>query len=136
MMPMPLLGPFPYIEIHKTVPLGPGHIVHLSWDKHSDDFTAIIDSGADMTCIPTRLVKLWSLNVTGRRNVKGSTSKIRQTQLVYGINLQCPDLGFNFAYFDVLPIDGLEANEVLIGRDILNRYRIMLDGPKLVFTIE
>jgi hypothetical protein len=70
---MPLLGPFPYLKIHPTVPLAPGYVVTLSWDRHADDFTAILDSGADMTCIPKQLVRTFSLNITDWRDVKGAT---------------------------------------------------------------
>lgn len=36
----------------------------------------------------------------------------------------------NFAVIE-MPID-----DAIVGRDLLNRFRVLLDGPKLAFTIE
>ncbi len=132
----PLRGPFPYLELNPDVPLCPAYIVTLSWDAHSEDVLAILDSGADMTFIPQRFVHEFSLIKTDEAQVGGVTDKKYQKQDVYGINIQCAALGFHFSFMDVVPLDGLTGDRVLIGRDILNKHRITLDGVAEEFTIE
>lgn len=132
----PLLGPFPYLKLNPDVPPCPGYTVTLDWDGHAEDVTAILDSGADITFIPKRFIYDFSLIKTDEVDVGGINDKKYKKVDLYGINIQCIALGFHFAFMDVVPFDGLAADKILIGRDILNRRCITLDGPALMFTIQ
>jgi hypothetical protein len=97
----------------------------------SRPWKAIIDTGADRTFIPVA--------VTGQLHLK----KIDDSVDVYGPDApEGPQdeyvadlnfLGLSFPYHPVIASD--KWNEILIGRDILNRYVLTLDGPNRQFTI-
>lgn len=126
-------GPFNYL--HSINPPFPGCDVSLSYDNHTIERPAIIDSGADLTCIPVNLVKQLSLKKVLELDVGGATDKDRKLQSVYHVNLEF--LGFAFPHHLVLALEGAGIDgHVLIGRDILNRYRVILAGPDLEFFID
>jgi len=79
-------------------------------------------------------VRAFSLERKGEIEVHGATG-VSESQGLYHVNLEF--LGFVIAYHLVLGGTGPATQDVvLIGRDILNRYRIVLDGPQLQFGIE
>jgi predicted aspartyl protease len=128
-------GPFPYLEPEEDEEYpAPGCTVKVSWDRYSRDYTAIIDSGAAYTCVPVELVSDFQLEQRGEIDVVGTTGP-SEVQGIYEINLEF--LGLTFSCHPVLAGTGEITKEfILIGRDILNSYSVLLDGPNLIFTIE
>ncbi|OCQ97927.1 hypothetical protein BCD67_01995 [Oscillatoriales cyanobacterium USR001] len=93
---------------------------------------AIVDSGAVLTAIPQ-----WTIEEIDDGNleytwitVKGAIG-IGERRKTYIINLR---LG-NY-YFPDLEVVALDKECALIGRDILNEYRVILDAPKGRWSIE
>ena len=82
------------------------------------------DSGADRTVLPTRLAVQLKLDEVDRRNFEGlggqqvTMSIFRLLVTVRG----CPSLEVDAAGNDGEP-------HILLGRDVLNNFRIVLDGP-------
>lgn len=84
---------------------------------------ALIDSGADGTIIPVRFLNqiraraeksLWMRTVTGKRSVVD----------VYTVSMK-------FGAFEVgehLVVGGLQPDEIISGRDILNQFIVTLNG--------
>lgn len=132
---MPVHGPCPYLEPQEDETYrAPGCTVIVSYDMHSRDYPAIIDSGAEYTSIPIELVDAFSLEQCGEIEVSGTTGQ-PEVQGIYEINVEF--LGLAFPLQPCIGGTGPITTEfVLIGRDILNDYRVILDGPKLIFTIE
>ena len=92
---------------------------------------ALIDSGADQTCIPGDKCRALGPVVKARPiRVIGPTSSKRlvacDVDLLVG--------GTLFASLEVIVLEHLQY--ALIGRDILNRYKLILDGPNLEWTVE
>jgi Retroviral aspartyl protease. len=126
-------GTFLYSRI--VTPPSPICSVTLSYDDRSGDYGAILDSGADFTCVPAGIVRALALRKITDIDVGGSTNKNFQKRGVYRVNLEF--LGFVIAHHRIVSIEGAGVGDyILIGRDILNRYRLLLDGPALSFTIQ
>jgi hypothetical protein len=98
----------------------------------STDVPAILDTGSDRTCIPASVfTKLGELNFEyGEVGVQGAIglAEKRKTFIVH----------LKFAECDFLDLEvvALEEEFALIGRDLLNRHKIVLNGPKLEFEIK
>lgn len=114
----------------------PGPYVHVNVGRVDVAETAkavpaLIDSGADRTVVPMPLVRDLGLAQAGVIEAHG-LNQISSTMPIYVVRIGIADLSMD--PIDVLAADG--EPYVLLGRDVLNRYRITLDGPQLLCTIE
>jgi predicted aspartyl protease len=92
---------------------------------------ALVDSGADKTVIPRAIVEELALPQAGAIEVAG-LNQIISIMPLYIVNIAIGNLPPVVA--DVIGSAGEQY--VLLGRDVLNRYRVTLDGPDLLCTIE
>jgi gag-polyprotein putative aspartyl protease len=91
---------------------------------------AIVDTGASVTCVPVsviddlgrgNLVSLNPVGVKGALNNRRSTS-YRETYII--------DIMLGNCYFEKIKVVVLHGMDyALIGRDILNNYKITFDAP-------
>ncbi|MBM3831782.1 MAG: hypothetical protein FJ403_00605 [Verrucomicrobia bacterium] len=95
------------------------------------DIPAQLDTAADITVLPTSLVKELQLVQLDAIAILafGATRKIVPTFLV-----RLALRGQASAVIEVLS-DAKEPH-ILLGRDLLNRYRIVLDGPRGMLEID
>ncbi len=95
---------------------------------------AILDTGSDLTLVSFSIIsKLQSKLISGKSLVpfKGLSREIE------GITYRVKASFDRENYLNVLVIADCELNgETIIGRNILNRYAINLDGRNRVFTID
>jgi len=96
----------------------------------SDTVLAQLDTGADRTVIPGEFLEQLELARSGATYVVGYA----------GHELEAPiyDLRLTVAGFDAVAVEVLVRSDepwVLLGRDVLNRYRIVLDGPNQTLEI-
>ena len=96
------------------------------------EVTMLLDSGADMTCVPTHIIAPF------RKNLDYSEV---QTQSFDGrgwIWKKTYLLCLDFVESDFTNLEVLETEDRigLIGRDVLNQLKLILDGPKLSWSIE
>lgn len=88
-------------------------------------FSAIVDSGADGTIVPTSYLDEIHAPPTEEMVIRSQWGERRKV-ILYLIDVQIGDL--------TLP--GVEvvgdelSEEILLGRDILNLLRVVLDGPR------
>ena len=87
---------------------------------------AQIDTGADRTVLPARLVGELGLKEDGRLSFQGFAGMIVELP-VFLAEVRVHDL----APVAVRVVLGESEPHVLLGRDILNAHRILLDGPNL-----
>jgi hypothetical protein len=91
----------------------------------------LLDTGAQCTCLPAAEVEKIA-DVLDYDRIK-CIGPVGPTQDVtaYTVHLRIGDLGADLE--DVLVI-ATARPYALIGRDILNKYKLVLDGPRLVWT--
>jgi hypothetical protein len=113
-------APFVYVSVRAAVD-----------GTMSAESPAQLDTAADLTIIPSRLVEELGLPQVG---------EVR----IFGVGGRSDTLP---AFLDLLEIRGTsprlvkvlsnpEEPYVLLGRDVLNHFRITLDGPNLALDIE
>ena len=114
--------PAPFIHVHLGRPDG---------SLESRDIPAQLDTGADFTVLPTRLVEQLGLTPVGEVVLAGfgATSVVSITFLVSIRTRQSEP------FLLEAPTSSDEAN-VLLGRDFLNHFRLVLDGPNLVLELQ
>lgn len=89
---------------------------------------ALIDSGAFMTAIPEDFVGELEIFPASEVSTKGYKEE-EQTHLTYFVDVSFN--GYSF-YTEVLAV---KRKNVLLGRDILNQLKVILDGKNLNFDI-
>ena len=92
---------------------------------------AQVDTAADRTVLPQRFVDQLGVSPVGEVQLKGFGGA-RSASHVYEVWLMLP------TFSPVLLEVTANADEpwILLGRDMLNRYRVYLDGPSLHLVIE
>ena len=120
---------FPYsASLNPPAPFLPVRVSNLT-GAGPTTVSAKIDTGADITAIPAYFVEQLDLAPAGELVVEGYDGQ-RATVLCYDIVL----------HVDRLRVVGLSVvafaeDYALLGRDVLNRLRILLDGPELTTEI-
>jgi hypothetical protein len=95
------------------------------------DLPAQLDTAADRTVLPGFLIKSLALPQVGTMKL-GSFGGATYTLPVYAVLLGVHDLPTRPFRVAAHP----EEPWVLLGRDVLNSYRVLLDGPHLALEID
>lgn len=113
--------------------LPPAPVVDLRVSQGSavETVEALIDSGADATCVPERLAEALELQPISILLVGGAGVQA-ENRIVY----RTERLELEHIAIDNFAVIALPIQYAIIGRDLLNRYRVQLDGPALRLTIE
>jgi Retroviral aspartyl protease len=103
----------------------------LETGKSLDNLPALVDTAADRTVIPGRLVALLALVPLEEVLVAGLGGQV----------FSAPTYKVELTFRMLLPqkvalIAHDEEPFILLGRDILNRHRLLLDGPGLAPEID
>jgi predicted aspartyl protease len=86
--------------------------------------SAFVDTGADATIVPLRIIRQLRAGVVTFKTIRGYTGS-KRTVRTYLVDIEIGAV--------VLP--GIEvvgddaADDILLGRDALNKLRLLLDGP-------
>jgi hypothetical protein len=98
--------------------------------RSTPDLPAQLDTAADRTVVPLAVVKSLGLEPVDELEVVG-LGGVRQTVPVYVVGLAIRSLPPR----PVRVIAHADEPWVLLGRDVLNDYRLLLDGPNLVLEL-
>ena len=92
---------------------------------------AQIDTAADRTVLPQRIVQFLNLPERGVLQFQGFGGRVLNIPC-YLVEISVHDL----PPVEVMAILGESEPYILLGRDVLNFHRLLLDGPNLAFEIE
>lgn len=98
--------------------------------QESEVLTGILDTGADATIIPIVLLQ----RINARRSFESSLRSQwgeRRRVFLYLVDIQIDQIVLPGIYV----VGDDQSDEIVIGRDVLNRLRIALDGPKGITRI-
>lgn len=85
---------------------------------------ALVDSGADVTVIPVQILTEIGAKIVDRRFLRGVIGS-RERVGLYQVVIHMPT---GIAY-GIRAVAGQKIEEAILGRDVLNQWRITLDGP-------
>ena len=106
--------------------------VRCSLKKNSiESCNAQIDTAADRTVLPGRIVQALNLPERGVLRFQGFGSQVLHIPC-YLVEVSIHDL----PPVEIMAILGESELFILLGRDVLNFHRLLLDGPNLAFEIE
>ncbi|MFN8496420.1 MAG: retroviral-like aspartic protease family protein [Anaerolineae bacterium] len=102
----------------------------IAEDLQSRPLQALIDTGADGTIVPVAILDNIRAPSTTEMFIRSQWGESRRV-LLYLVDVELGDL----------TVPGVEvvgdelSDEIVLGRDVINRVRVFLDGPKGMTTI-
>jgi predicted aspartyl protease len=95
------------------------------------DLAAQVDHGADRTVLPGQVVEALGLVEDGRAQFQGFAGEIVELP-IFLVEVQVHDLAPQLTR----AVLGQHEPHILLGRDVLNTHRVLLDGPQLALEID
>jgi predicted aspartyl protease len=90
---------------------------------------ALIDTGADGTLVPQGLIDELGAPLVDQIHVRSQWGEARLA------NLYTVDLGISDFRLPTIEVVADAGTEIILGRDVLNRLSILLDGPEREITL-
>jgi predicted aspartyl protease len=112
--------PIPVCEITLTTPATDRRV----------GLRAIIDTGADGTIIPVRYLRDIEARRAFETNLRSQWGEQR-TVFLYLVDLTISKLTLSAVYV----VGDEMGEEIVLGRNVLNRLRLLLDGPEAVMAL-
>lgn len=112
--------PAPYIELHIS-PHDPAKDTITMWAK--------LDSGASTTVLPTQLAQRWGILPVGYSRFLGYDGRVT-IRPIYRI-----DVVIGARWFRDIRVTVSPRSNVLLGRDVMNKLRLVLDSPQRVVEV-
>jgi predicted aspartyl protease len=91
---------------------------------------AFVDTGADVSIIPTRYISPLGLTVSDRKRLRSQWGEPRQ------VNTYFLEVGIGDLRLPMIEVVADErGSEIIVGRNILNGLNITLNGPRRVVDV-
>ena len=98
----------------------------------SREFSALVDTGADGTFVPTSILDNFDLPISYMTNVRSHLGESLHNAPVYKVDL----ILFNSIRLPSVEVVGDDfGDRVILGRNILNLLKLNLDGPGKTISI-
>ena len=113
--------------LHTYYPAMPAVEIYLGYPDESlgvGPLTAILDTGADSTLIPISLLNQLGAPLSDEARLRSHWGEWRT------VSLFTVDIGLETVRLPAVEVVGDEQDqEIIIGRNVLNRLKILFDGP-------
>ena len=122
---------YPYLETYS--PPAPILEVYFGYPGQSlsiGPVTALIDTGADGTLVPQSILDVLQAPLVDRMRIRSHWGEWRTVQ-VYTL-----DIGLGNLRLPVIEAVGDSGKEIILGRNVLNRLRLLVDGPNQQTTAD
>lgn len=116
-------------DVEPPAPFLPVTIHHPETPSRTIQITAKLDTGADISALPISIIHALELPVTSKLLVEGYDG-VASTVSTYGAILQIEQARFRSQEFIAIA-----EPHALLGREILNHYYLLLNGPELNFDL-
>lgn len=116
-------------EVHPPAPFLDLAVHHPEDLAQTIHIRAKIDTGADISAIPTSLVAQLELPITSKIIVEGYDG-VPTAMSTYGVLFEIEQ-----AHFRSQEVITIPETYVLLGRDVLNHFYLHLNGPELTFDL-
>jgi hypothetical protein len=121
-----------YVDlIHPPAPFVNVSLHCAGTGNNLDNQPALVDPAADRTVLPGSVVRTLGLVEDGRLRFQGFASEIIELP-IFLVECRVHD----FPPVTIRAALGEHEPYILLGRDVLNLYRIALDGPNLTLEID
>lgn len=91
---------------------------------------ALVDTGADATLIPSHVIESLDLQIDNRKYLRSQWGERRR------VDVYLLDVGIaNFRFPAIEIIADEQSAEAIVGRNVLNRLVLLLNGPKQILEI-
>jgi predicted aspartyl protease len=115
-------------------PIMPALVLRLGYPDEGlavGPITAIVDTGADGTLVPQSLLDKIGAPLVDSKRIRSHWGEWRQA-LVFAV-----DLGVDDLRLPTIEVVGDEVgNEIILGRNVLNRLSLWLNGPRREILVE
>ncbi|MBU1662567.1 MAG: retroviral-like aspartic protease family protein [Chloroflexi bacterium] len=109
-------------------PFLPVMLSNISQTQPKKSIPALLDTGSDVTAIPDTMVERLQLTPIGRLQLENVDA---ETTIVFTYAIQLTIAEVTIPQLEVI-LTGFDF--VVLGRDVLNRFYVLLNGPE--FTLE
>lgn len=116
------------------IPPAPALVISLKnkyLDKKEHDVLFLIDTGTDTSCIPKGMATKLGLQAHDFGTARDFDNISHDSKPLY-----YADFSFDTFTFNDIEVDEIDRSFGLIGRDILNQLKVILDGKGQVFTMQ
>jgi hypothetical protein len=121
------ISPIPLVTIYFSNLINPSIITTCN--------CGILDTGSDLTIVSYTVISKLQATAIDRQQSISFRGLGRSSQgIAYRVGMSFDGENFFRAKVIAVPDDVLN-DEIIIGRNILNRYEVTFDGPNLVFRI-
>ena len=115
--------PAPIIECSISRPMSP-------LETEPVIVTGLVDSGASITCIPLKIIRELDLKPVDQATIRAYDGRT-ETKDIYSAGIHLPT-----SESPILRVVGIEYCYALIGRDVLNKWKLILNGPQEQLIVE
>jgi predicted aspartyl protease len=107
--------PVPVLQVRLSTP---------EWELKTELLVGIVDTGADGTLVPVEYLQQIQASVEGHSGLRSQWGERRS------VNLYLVDVEIEGLILPGIWVVGDDlSDEIVLGRNVLNRLRIFLDGP-------
>jgi len=119
-----MTGRFPYLRTHfPPIPTIQIVLVAPEVQRSTRELVGLIDTGADATFSPLRLLE----------EIRAPLSRLRRARSIWGdwrhLRAFIVDVRLGKLTYPGIEVLGYAGDEIILGRDVLNKLQLLLDGP-------